>query len=208
MVCGLAACLCGSRARADDRPPLLVDWQRLSEMFRTGGGILAPEASALRISSHGGAGHASFETDRTDLAVDGLGGASRLTSGAPDASLVAHDWGGPRLFVGHLSPVDQMRLSRSSRMLVGRIRVPLARVVPFVQLGLGQWRIDPELLPYRNDAAYAAQLGYGFEVMVSPHATVVFEADSTFLYRDRDPRCVQARPPAMWGSFVAARARF
>jgi hypothetical protein len=66
------------------------------------------------------------------------------------------------------------------------------------------------LLPYRPDSAYAAQLGYGFELSVSSYAAIAFEADYTFLYRDyRDPRCaLAASSPGIWGSFIAARAQF
>jgi hypothetical protein len=189
-------CLFASRARAEDHPPLSLDWQTLSEAFGAG------RSSAPRLLARVG-------VYRAGGGIEGGSTDDARATGAPEASLVARDWGGPRLFVGHLSTLDQIRFSRSSRMLVGRVRVPLGRVLPFVQLGLGQWRIDTDLLPQRRDAAYAAQLAYGFEVDLSRFASIALEIDHTFLYRDRDPRCAHpAKLPELWASFIAARARF
>jgi hypothetical protein len=182
--------------RADEPLPISLDWQRLSEAFRAGGAILAPEPVAPRRGSA--------------RAVEGSawGGADGdAPMAGPDASLVARDWGGPRIFLGHLSPTDRIRLSHSSRMLVGRVRLPAGRVIPFAQLGLGQWRLDSDLLPNRREVAYAAQLGYGFELALSRFAAIAFEADYTALYRDAPcPR--RSNPSDLWGGFIAARATF
>jgi hypothetical protein len=194
-----AACLFGVGASADERPPLKIDWQHITDAFRTGGIVLAPDTADRQVPTPTGAQESS-QSGRP------LGEEAHSTSGGPDTSLVARDWDGPRLFVGHLSPIDRIRFSRSSRMLVGRVRVPAGRVVPFIQLGLGQWRVDTVLLPYRRDVAYAAQLGYGFELPVASHAAIAFEAEYTFLYRDQ--RSAGAASLGLWGSFAAARVRF
>jgi hypothetical protein len=193
---------------------VLIDWQRLTETFRAGGAVMAPELAdpAGRDGSPAGAprDRLRLAQERAAISLPSLesNGGERESTG-PDASLVARDWSGPRIFVGHLSPIDRIRMSHSSRMLVGRLRIPAGRITPFGQLGLGQWRIDPEVVPHRSDIAYAAQLGYGFELAVSSFATVAFEADYTVLYRDRDQPCPpQAGPPGLWGAFLAARGRF
>jgi hypothetical protein len=196
-------CLFEPRARAEDRPPLLLDWQLLREAFGAARGVGSNSTPRLM---------ARVGVYRAGGGIEGASTDDAHIPGAPDASLVARDWGGPRLFVGHLSTVDRIRFGRSSRMLVGRVRVPLGSVLPFAQLGLGQWRIDTDLLPYRRDAVYAAQLGYGFEIDLSRFASIAFEVDHTFLYRDPDridPRCAHpAKLPELWASFVAATARF
>jgi hypothetical protein len=210
---GLLASVC---ARAEDRAPVSLDWSRLTEAFRAGGAVLSPEAPALAPArGHRGGPGVEGRLDASDASLTAgrdawmrdVDAADGEAGGGPDASLVARDWGGPRAFVGHLSTTDRIRLSHSSRMLVGRLRLPAGRVTPFAQLGLGQWRIDTELLPHRPDTSYAAQLGYGFELSVASFATVGFEADYTILYRDQ-PCPSQGGPPTLWGAFLAARGRF
>src|SRR5204863_5864175 len=56
---------------------------------------------------------------------------------APRMSLVARDWGAThRLFGDRLSVVDAMRLTRSARMVMTRVRLSDTRITPFAQLGL------------------------------------------------------------------------
>jgi hypothetical protein len=125
-----------------------------------------------------------------------------------NVSLVARDWDGSRLLLGHLSLVDQVRMSRSSRMLVTRVRVGQWTVVPFAQAGMGQWRIDSDRLSaLRRDAKLAGQLGGGFELTIAHGATVALEADYTLVYQERgEPPMFAGAPP--WGALLAARSPF
>lgn len=204
----MALSLVSVAARADEPLPISIDWQRLTEAFRAGGAILAPESAASHGAPRGARlSEGSWRAGREDLDARASRGEVDAPVGVPDASLVARDWGGARMFVGHLSPLDQIRLSHSSRMLVGRVRLPAGRVIPFAQLGLGQWRIDTDVVPNRREVDYAAQLSYGFEYAITRFATVAFEADYTVLYRDQ--ACSRrTNPPDLWGGFIAARAKF
>lgn len=142
----------------------------------------------------------------------------RYGSGSPDSppwlgtalrvSLVARDWGSSQVLWGNLSLTDQMRLTRSTRMVVSRIRFANGRLAPFGQLGLGQWRIDQTLLPtLPGDAQPAGQIGGGFELAIAPHATVALESDCTMLYHEgRLPETLSAAH--VLSALLVARATF
>ncbi|MCL2447597.1 MAG: hypothetical protein FWD17_01480 [Polyangiaceae bacterium] len=202
-----------SAAHADDRPVLAVDWQQLTEAFRAGGAVVAPESANSRRGGvwsmlRMGGDPRAFDGEPEHDDSGGAGDAGEGNGTGTDASIIARDWGGPRVALGHLSTIDRIRLSRSSRMLVGRLRVSAGRITPFAQLGLGQWRLDPDLVPARrSDIAQAAQFGYGFELGVSSRASVAFEADYTLLHRD-EPCPSQPNLPELWGAFLAARGWF
>jgi hypothetical protein len=128
---------------------------------------------------------------------------------APNVSLVARDWGGARrLDGGRLSLEDAVRLNRSSRMVVSRIRLGEGRVVPFGQLGLGQWRTDPDLLPLMlRDTELAAQFGGGVELHLVGTWEMACEYDLTMLYREQhEPQNIPTT--RLWGSFVVSRVAF
>jgi len=57
---------------------------------------------------------------------------------APRVSFVARDWGGAHsLAGGPVAVTDSVRVTRSCRMVMSRIRLGEGRIVPFAQVGLG-----------------------------------------------------------------------
>lgn len=124
-------------------------------------------------------------------------------------SLVARDWrGAQKITGGPLSVTDELRPSRSSRMVVTRLRVGDGRFVPFGQLGLGQWRVDPDLLPSLARAEeLAAQVGGGFELHVARRGAIAVEGAWTAFYRERhEPDSLPT--VSVLGVFAAARMEF
>ncbi|MDP9036149.1 MAG: porin family protein [Myxococcota bacterium] len=172
-----------------------IDWSRLAAALRDGDGFFLPRES-LTVGAEGKPQSASSS------------GELRWFGLSPHVSLVARDWGGAQLLVGHLAVTDQFRLSRSSRMVVTRVRLADGRFSPFAQIGVGQWRVDTDLMPVLpRDVELASQLGGGFEATLWQHATAALEADYTALYREG--RAAQAMPgPHLWGCFLVARASF
>lgn len=190
----LFALLVSANGRADQSLRLQIAWSGLGEVIRTGGAMLLLPQS-------------SWRPDTVDaLGLTGTAGTNAIR--VPRATLVARDWGGAALLLGHLSPTDQFRLSRSTRMIMGRVHVPIGRYTPFGQIGLGQWRLDPDLFPSCvRDVESAGQVGGGLEVAIAPSAVVALEADYTVLYREQhEPQMVQTAQH--WGSYVAARWLF
>jgi hypothetical protein len=189
-------------ASADGGLRLSVDWDKLGAVLRSPGSVLPKEkdetpaehpVSADKLGTGPG--------DRVPGDVPWLGARPRV-------SLVARDWGGALLLAGHMTLTDQMRLSRSNRMVVTRLRVADGRLTPFTQLGLGQWRVDTNILPaLPHDVEDAAQLAAGFELALAPRAVVAVETDLTILYRStHEPQMFCS--PDLWGAFLAARAEF
>lgn len=124
---------------------------------------------------------------------------------APRVALVARDWASSTRIAGdRLSLMDAMRLSASTRMVVGRARLSRARFAPFVQLGLGQWRVDRDYLPLTPATIeVAAQLGGGVEVRLAHGWQLAAEASATTLIRDGQSDAVPQT--ILWGSKIAAR---
>lgn len=120
-------------------------------------------------------------------------------------AILARDWqGSTRLLGSHLCATDALRVSRSSRMLLARILLSDGRIAPFAQLGFGQWRVDPELLPLvRSETEIAGQIGLGIDVPLAPHAGLAFETDYTVLYREAHESHVAA--PRVWSTLAVAR---
>jgi hypothetical protein len=80
--------------------------------------------------------------------------------------------------------------------------------MPFVQVGLGQWRIDTDLLPTApHDVETAGQLGGGVEVSLGEGAAIAVEADGTILYREQHEAQMVCQPH-VWNSILAARFEF
>ncbi len=188
----LATILCARSAGADDSTGLTVQWGKLIDVIHRGSAALLPE-KGWQI------GREPSHTPSDELRWVGL---------SPHVALNARDWDAARVLVGHLSPTDQIRLSRSSRMFVTRLRLADGRISPFAQVGLGQWRIDTDLMPVLpRDVELAGQLGGGFEMIVSRLAAVAVEVDYTILYRERrEPQMVSE--PRLWGTFLVARVQF
>src|SRR5262249_36918658 len=93
--------------------------------------------------------------------------------------------GGHRLAGGYMSVTDAIRMSRSTRMLVGRVAMTSGMVMPFLQIGAGQWRVDKDMQPYLpKDSELAALVGAGFEIGIAQKLAVAVETDWTILYRE------------------------
>ena len=190
-------------ARADGTPRLSVEWGKLGDVLRQAPGMLLPREHDVEHAEHGEHGERS-ESGEIPLAE------RRWVGLAPRISLVARDWGASQLLVGDLTVTDHLRLTRSSRMVVSRIRLAEGRLVPFAQLGVGEWRVDRSLVPALPlNQQLAAQAGAGVELTIAPSFAVALEADWTLLWEDdvaSQPQTI-ARPN-LWGSLLAARARF
>lgn len=128
---------------------------------------------------------------------------------APTVSLVARDWGAAYRVAGdRLALVDALRLTSSTRMVLTRVRLNDRRIAPFAQLGVGQWRIDPYLVPSSSrQTEIAAQLGGGVEMRLWPAWQLAIETSSTVIYRD-DRQPVDAAVPRMWSTMLASRIDF
>jgi len=181
----------GATAHADGTARWAVDWAKLGDVIRDiPGSVLPPQRRQIPTES------GSPLADEPDNAW------------RPGVSLVARDWGGTQLLLGHLSLIDQLRLIRSIRMVVTRVRFGTGPIVPFLHLGLGQWRVDTDLMPaLPRDVEVATQLASGCEFAFSRTFALAVEADHTYLIRDqRQPQMVAS--PHLWGASLAARAVF
>lgn len=127
---------------------------------------------------------------------------------APRVTLVARNWASSTRLAGdQLSLVDAMRLSASTRMVVGRARLSGARFTPFVQVGLGQWRTDRNYLPLTpHTVEVAGQLGGGFELRVTRSWQLAAEATATNLIREGESDGLPHT--TMWSTFIASRLQF
>ncbi len=215
---GLCVALVGSllpnRAAADGRIRLSVEWDKLGDLLRRRDVESSP----------------SWRPDADRKVVQAVHDASHsLLEGGPTLgrwSLVARDWDAARALMGRMTATDEAHRGRSKRMVLLRGRLVDGPVAPFVQLGLGQWRIDPDTpgtIP--RESLVAGQLGVGVEYAIASWVSLALEADCTVLDPGRleplYPRPLEPpgapllprdvpwlHPPALWGSFLAARARF
>jgi hypothetical protein len=105
---------------------------------------------------------------------------------APRVAFVARDWGAAyRLAGDRLSLMDALRVSQSTRMVMARLRLGESRITPFMQLGLGQWRTDPSVLPLLpRQMELAGHIGAGFEIMPLRGWHIAAEANMTQIYRE------------------------
>lgn len=190
-----------STARAD----VLVDWDRILVQLDN----LARYGNPLQMDKPGVGRRprASHDRDPGDPSQKSLGGA--WFGVAPKVSLVARDWASSTRLAGdRLSLVDGVRLAASTRMVVGRARLSSTRFTPFVQVGLGQWRIDRNLLPLTPRAIeVASQLGGGFELRLTRRWQLAFETTATTLIKDPGP---MAGVPSLflWGTMLASSVEF
>jgi hypothetical protein len=126
---------------------------------------------------------------------------------AAHLSVIARDWDAAQLLVGHLAPIDEVLRERSKRMVLMRRRLADGPLVPFVQLGLGQWRVDPDMPAIPHDVVLAGQLGAGAELRLTRWASVAAEAECTVINPARSD-ALWIRTSTLWGSFLAARVKF
>jgi len=188
-----AASLVTGPAGADDGLRVSIRWEKLADALREGGPLLSREAWFPGTAGQTGT---MFADRPTRL---------RMT---PQLSLVARDWGGAQPLFGRLALTDQLRLSRSSRMMISRLRMTDGTITPFAQAGMGQWRVDTELMPVMpTDVEVAAQFGGGFDFQVDRGAELGVEADYTILYREQhEPQMISG--PHLWATYFAARVPF
>jgi hypothetical protein len=188
-----------SSARADE-PRLTLDWEHL---LKRGMSWVALQSEAQKEHAHPREAQvATPERGTPELGTAWFGV-------APKVSLVARDWGTARSIAGGpITLTDAVRVSRSNRMVLSRIRLGEGRIIPFAQLGLGQWRVDQDIVPHlKRDEEVAAQFGGGFELRLWTRWQLAAETDLTVLYRDvHEPQ--QAVTPRLWGAFLASRVQF
>jgi hypothetical protein len=188
-----AASLLAGHASADGGLRVSIRWEKLAEALREGGPLLSREAWLPAAG------------ERTRLILADRSGGSRM---APQLSLVARDWGGAQSLFGRLALTDQLRLSRSSRMVISRLRITDGTLAPFAQAGVGQWRVDTELMPVMpSDVELAGQFGGGVDFHMGRGAALGVEADYTILYREQhEPQMLSG--PHLWATYFAARLPF
>lgn len=177
--------------------PKGVDWERvIVELDRYArGSAEEPSPTGTREAHHA--------ADSEDPSPQNMGNA--WFGVAPRVALVARDWASSTRIAGdRLSLMDAMRLSASTRMVVGRARLSSARFTPFVQVGLGQWRVDRNYLPLTPATVeVATQLGGGFEVRLAPGWQLAAEATATTLIREGRSDAVSQT--VLWGTKMAVR---
>jgi len=193
-----ASSMAANAAKAAE--PRGVDWvQALVDLDRIArGGAERPTSHPSRHSTRPAA---SEDPNPQNLGSAWFGVAPRVT-------LVARDWASSTRLLGErLSVVEQLRLSASTRMVVGRARLTGARFTPFFQVGLGQWRVDRNHLPLTpHTIEIATQLGTGFEVRVSRRVQLAAETTMTTLIREGQNDSLPQN--LMWSALVASRVEF
>jgi hypothetical protein len=123
----------------------------------------------------------------------------------PRLGAIARDWDGSLPVPGsNVLVTDRVRVSRSSRMLIGRARLDYGWLTPYVQAGLGLWRPDRDAI-FISQQDYAAQLGAGFEVQIAARGHLAAEWDYTVIYREARDRMDYGRVLA---AFAVLRAEF
>lgn len=193
MLLAVATMLSTSRARAESLPTVRVDFAH----------VVRDAAKWYEETFLRRAAPPVVSADAPPLGPNGWLGVS------PRFSLVARDWDGALPVAGrNVLLVDQMRPSRSSRMVVSRVRLADGKFVPFAQLGAGQWRPDPTLMPRgRVPTDFAAQVGVGWELQVAKSASLAWEFDYTMLLPD-DQSSLELTRGRVIGSFLALRTAF
>lgn len=214
LVATTAALLCTITASAPAKadPGDNVDWSRilveLNVVAREGMDVFEAQRCAEVLSGNGGGCFVvdNGRRERPVLEPTAQTAGNAWFGVAPRVSLVARDWGSAFKVAGdRLALVDAMRLTSSTRMVMTRVRLSDRRFTPFLQLGLGQWRMDPNLLPLApRNPEIAAQMGGGFELAILHNWQVAVETSATVIYRD-DVQPVDAATPRMWSTMLASR---
>jgi hypothetical protein len=187
-----------------------VDWARVLSDLDT----VARKGADVLDSPRCGSAGCQTDTNATAHAPERLV-FTRLQSNArewvgldPKFSLVARDWNEAYKVAGErLALVDALRLTSSTRMVLGRVRANDSRISPFAQVGLGQWRTDPYLLPLTaRYTEIAAQAASGVEIRLIGTWQMAFETTMTMLYREsRDESMPSAHN---WSTTFASRVDF
>lgn len=205
----LVALTASAPAKAD--PGDNVDWTRvlveLDLVARRGVDMFETQRCAEVLSGNGGGCYVENVRLRERALEPSFQSSGNAWFGvAPRVSLVARDWASSFKVAGdRLALVDAMRLTSSTRMVMTRVRISDRRFTPFMQLGLGQWRMDPYLLPLApRNPEIAAQVGGGFEIAILHNWQMAVETSATVIYRD-DVQPVDAATPRMWSTMFASR---
>jgi hypothetical protein len=203
---GVIACLVlvPRLARADE-PRVKVDWVALYEgasawLRGTDTAPRPPTRPAVHEASLATrSGARGAETDEPELPWFGA---------LPNIAIVARDWRDQRRLAGKSYLADALRVLHSQRMVISRVRLGDGRIVPFAQLGLGQWRIDRDLMPFLpSETDIAGQVGAGFECRLTRDWELAAEGTWTLLYREsHEAAAVQS--PLVMNAFIASRVRF
>jgi hypothetical protein len=207
---GALCAVCTVSKEAKAKPVPSVDWMRLLtdlDSFARGG---ANVIDSPRCTTAGCQTDTNATAAAPERLADPHGAASRDAwfTVAPTFSLVARDWNSAQKLAGdRLAIVDAVRLTSSTRMVLTRVRASNARIAPFAQVGLGQWRTDPYLLPRTpRYTEFAAQAGTGIEARIGKTWQIVVETTMTMLCRDGH----QAEMPSthIWGTTLASSVEF
>jgi hypothetical protein len=204
----LATTLVAPSAKADPSPS--TDWARvvsdLDTLARKGADVLdSPRCSPAGCLTDTNATAAQPErvaASHVQVARSGW------VSFAPTLSLVARDWSSAYRVAGErLALVEGLRLTSSTRMVLGRVRLNDSRISPYAQVGLGQWRTDPYLLPLsQRYTEIAAQTAGGIELRLMGTWQMALESTMTVLYRESSSRSDPA--PHMWSTTIVSRVEF
>jgi len=186
----------GSTSRAVPSGSGLVDQARQWLVAAAAGPLVSAEPT-----SYSGGAAATAERSSPDRLT--LSAQKPVLDFSPHASVVARDWRGSMKIVGNRTMlVDDLRPTASNRLVMARLATD-ARITTFVQVGVGEWRIDTNMFP--NARAYsemAGQLGAGFEIQLPFKMRIAGEADYTMLYRDLHYTADEVAPRML--SFVVA----
>ncbi|HEY8072843.1 MAG TPA: hypothetical protein VIF62_02005 [Labilithrix sp.] len=146
-----------------------------------------------------GTAHAEAPRTRVDAAAQPL-----VILAPPRATVLVRDWRGSMRVSGDATLTDDLRPSASYRMGVLRAS-STGRLAGYVQLGAGQWRLDPVLFPgLPCDERLTGQVGGGLQLRVTSHASIGAEALYSVVYREPE----DAPAPRFVTLMLAARATF
>ncbi len=190
----LAAVTHASDTRAADTPGPSVDLLRLVD-----------RGSQWLVSATAEAPPTTTDTARGDSALERRTPAQPLVVLAPPrATVLVRDWRGSMRVAGEATVTDELRPSASYRMGVLRASSS-GRLSGYVQLGAGQWRLDPVLFPgLPCDERLTGQVGGGVQMRLSRRAGVGAEALYSVVYRQPE----DAPAPRFFTLMFAARATF
>ena len=206
----LATTFATSAASADTTPKG-IDWTRVlvevNEVARRGADVLdSPRCSPAGCLTDTNATAAQPERALRPREVQDT--SSDWVGFRPTASLVARDWASSFRVTGdRLALIDAVRLTSSTRMVLARVRMTDARIAPFVQVGLGQWRTDPYILPLTpRYEEIAGQASAGVEVRLRGTWLVALDSAMTVLQRDKGDLSLPSAH--MWSTSFASRVDF
>jgi hypothetical protein len=221
----LAILVVAQPARSEPSMHLQVDWFRVVARNSNNIGLLRGNMfkahdvtiTTVRrgpVADDGGNGLRRSDADiASALQLDAPTNATPWFGVGPEISVVARDWGGAKsLLGGEIAVTDAIRPSRSYRLALTRIRLGTGRIAPFAQIGLGEYRIDNDVVAtHMKDTEVAGQVGGGVELHVAKTSKVEWDvAAETCLTQivrnEREPQNVAAS--RMWSSLIASRIRF